>query len=205
MQKQGLLIVVSGPSGTGKGTVCKELLKNHQEISYSVSATTRAPRDGEVDGVNYYFHDKKSFEDMIEKGELLEWAQVYGNYYGTPLKPIREQLAAGNDILLEIDTQGAMNVKEKFPEGIYIYILPPSLSELERRIRGRGTETEESLAGRLGAACAELEIGRQYSYVVVNEDVSAAAEDIASILRSEHCSINRNQYRIDELLKEKEK
>ena len=205
MQKQGLLIVVSGPSGTGKGTVCKELLKNHQEISYSVSATTRAPREGEVDGVNYYFHDKKSFEDMIEKGELLEWAQVYGNYYGTPLKPIREQLAAGNDILLEIDTQGAMNVKEKFPEGIYIYILPPSLSELEKRIRGRGTETEESLAGRLGAACAELEIGRQYSYVVVNEDVSAAAEDIASILRSEHCSINRNQYRIDELLKEKEK
>ncbi len=205
MQKQGLLIVVSGPSGTGKGTVCKELLKNHQEISYSVSATTRAPREGEVDGVNYYFHDKKSFEDMIEKGELLEWAQVYGNYYGTPLKPIREQLAAGNDILLEIDTQGAMNVKEKFPEGIYIYILPPSLSELERRIRGRGSETEESLAGRLGAACAELEIGRQYSYVVVNEDVSAAAEDIASILRSEHCSINRNQYRIDELLKEKEK
>lgn len=205
MQKQGLLIVVSGPSGTGKGTVCKELLKNHQEISYSVSATTRAPRDGEVDGVNYYFHDKKSFEDMIEKGELLEWAQVYGNYYGTPLKPIREQLAAGNDILLEIDTQGAMNVKEKFPEGIYIYILPPSLSELERRIRGRGSETEDSLAGRLGAACAELEIGRQYSYVVVNEDVSAAAEDIASILRSEHCSINRNQYRIDELLKEKEK
>ena len=205
MQKQGLLIVVSGPSGTGKGTVCKELLKNHKEISYSVSATTRAPRDGEVDGVNYYFHDKKSFEDMIEKGELLEWAQVYGNYYGTPLKPIREQLAAGNDILLEIDTQGAMNVKEKFPEGIYIYILPPSLSELERRIRGRGSETEESLAGRLGAACAELEIGRQYSYVVVNEDVSAAAEDIASILRSEHCSINRNQYRIDELLKEKEK
>lgn len=205
MQKQGLLIVVSGPSGTGKGTVCKELLKNHQEISYSVSATTRAPREGEVDGVNYYFHDKKSFEDMIEKGELLEWAQVYGNYYGTPLKPIREQLAAGNDILLEIDTQGAMNVKEKFPEGIYIYILPPSLSELERRIRGRGSETEESLAGRLGAACAELEIGRQYSYVVVNEDVSAAAEDIASILRSEHCSINRNQYRIDELLNEKEK
>lgn len=205
MQKQGLLIVVSGPSGTGKGTVCKELLKNHQEISYSVSATTRAPREGEVNGVNYYFHDKNSFEDMIENGELLEWAQVYGNYYGTPLKPIREQLAAGKDILLEIDTQGAMNVKEKFPDGIYIYILPPSLEELERRIRGRGSETEESLAGRLGAACAELEIGRQYSYIVVNEDVSKAAEDIASILRSEHCSINRNLYRIDELLKEKEK
>ncbi len=204
MQKQGLLIVVSGPSGTGKGTVCKELLNNHKEISYSVSATTRAPREGEVNGVNYYFHDKKTFEDMIENGELLEWAQVYGNYYGTPLKPIREQLAAGKDILLEIDTQGAMNVKEKFPEGIYIYILPPSLKELERRIRGRGSETEESLAGRLGAAYAELEIGRQYSYVIVNEDVAEAAEDIAAILRSEHCSINRNQYRIDELLNEKE-
>lgn len=205
MEKQGLLIVVSGPSGTGKGTVCKELLKQHQEISYSISATTRVPRDGEVNGVNYYFHDKKSFEDMIKKGELLEWAQVYGNYYGTPLKPIKEKLAEGKDILLEIDTQGAMNVKEKFPEGIYIYLLPPSLKELESRIRGRGSETEESLAGRLGAACAELEIGRQYSYVVVNEDVSAAADDIAAILRSEHCSINRNQYRIDELLKEKEK
>ena len=135
MKKQGLLIVVSGPSGTGKGTVCKALLAAHPEIAYSVSATTRSPREGEQNGVNYYFTEKAAFEKMIANGELLEWAEVYGNYYGTPLKKIQEKLSEGQDMLLEIDTQGAMKVKKQFPEGLYIYLVPPSLPELEKRIR----------------------------------------------------------------------
>lgn len=183
--RKGLLIVISGPSGTGKGTVCSLLMKNNPDIAYSVSATTRAPREGEQDGVNYYFLSKESFEEMIEKGELLEWANVYGNYYGTPLKKIQEKQAQGVDILLEIDTQGAMNVKEKCPDGLFIFLLPPSLDELERRIRGRGTETEESLARRLGSAVAEIGIGEQYRYCVVNEQVETAAEEIANIIKAE--------------------
>ena len=122
MKKQGLLIVVSGPSGTGKGTVCKALLAAHPEIAYSVSATTRSPREGEQNGVNYYFTEKAAFEKMIANGELLEWAEVYGNYYGTPLKKIQEKLSEGQDMLLEIDTQGAMKVKKQFPEGLYIIL-----------------------------------------------------------------------------------
>ena len=198
MKKQGLLIVVSGPSGTGKGTVCKALLAAHPEIAYSVSATTRSPREGEQNGVNYYFTEKAAFEKMIANGELLEWAEVYGNYYGTPLKKIQEKL-------LEIDTQGAMKVKKQFPEGLYIYLVPPSLPELEKRIRGRGTETEESIARRLGAAATELEIGKHYSYVVVNDDVDRAVEHIAAILTAEHCRIERNIEFIDELEKGKGK
>ncbi len=205
MKKNGLLIVVSGPSGTGKGTVCKALLAAHPEIAYSVSATTRSPRDGEADGVNYYFTSKESFEKMIAGGELLEWAQVYGNYYGTPLKKIQEKLAAGQDMLLEIDTQGAMAVKKQVPEGLYIYLVPPSLAELEKRIRGRGTETEESIARRLGAAATELEIGKHYTYMVVNDAVDKAVADIAAILTAEHCRIERNIGFIDELEKGKGK
>lgn len=201
--RQGCLIVISGPSGTGKGTVCQRLLAEYPEIAYSVSATTRAPRKGEVDGKNYYFLTKDVFEKMIDDGELLEWAEVYGNYYGTPLKKIQEKLAAGQDILLEIDTQGAMAVKEKFPEGIYIFILPPSLKELEQRIRGRGTETEEVIERRLAAACAEIEVGRKYKYVVVNDHVKKAVETVAAILTAEHCKTEANLTIIDKLTCEK--
>ena len=199
MNKEGLLIVISGPSGTGKGTVCTELLQKHPEIAYSISATTRQPREGEKDGVNYYFLDKAVFERMIAQGELLEWAEVYGNYYGTPLKKIQEKLADGQDVLLEIDTQGAMNVQKQFPHGVYIFIVPPSMKELENRIRGRGTETEESLAKRLGAAAAEIAIGRRYSYVVVNDEVVGAVQRIASILMAEHCQVERNLNILDQL------
>ena len=202
MKKKGLLIVVSGPSGTGKGTVCKALLAAHPEIAYSVSATTRSPRDGETDGVNYYFTQKADFEKMIAKGELLEWAEVYGNYYGTPLKKIQEKLAEGQDMLLEIDTQGAMNVMKKFPEGVYIYILPPSLVELEQRIRGRGTETEESLQRRLSAAKSEINVGCHYKYIVVNDKVETAAAKIGNIISAEHCRIEENMDLINALERE---
>ena len=198
---KGLLIVVSGPSGTGKGTVCSELLSQAQDLAYSISATTRQPRAGEVDGKNYYFMDKADFEKKIAEGGFLEYANVYGNYYGTPLGKIEERLAEGVDILLEIDTQGAINVMEKCPDGLFIFLVPPSLAELERRIRGRGSETEESLQKRMGSACKEIEDGRKYSYVVVNDTVKHAVQRILAIRAAEHCRVDRNQEIFEELAK----
>ena len=196
---RGLLIVVSGPSGTGKGTVCGELLAQTPELAYSISATTRKPREGEVNGKNYCGMDKAAFEKMIEEGGFLEYANVYGNYYGTPIGKIEERLAAGEDILLEIDTQGALNVMKKCPDGLFIFLLPPSIGELERRIRGRGSETAESLAKRLGAAKEEIAIGRQYGYVVVNDTVKRAVERIKSIMIAEHCRVDKNYDKFEEL------
>ena len=201
--KKGLLVVVSGPSGAGKGTICQALLEK-TALAYSVSATTRQPRAGEVDGESYYFISVEAFEEMIEKDELLEWAQVYDNYYGTPLKKVEEKLAAGEDILLEIDTQGAMKVREKFPEGVYIFILPPSLAELERRIRGRDTETEEVLKKRLAAAIDEVEVGRLYKYVVMNDKVEDAVDAICAVLAAEKRLVARNAELFDEMGKGRE-
>ena len=201
--KKGLLVVVSGPSGAGKGTICQALLEK-TALAYSVSATTRQPRAGEVDGESYYFISVEAFEEMIEKDELLEWAQVYDNYYGTPLRKVEEKLAAGEDILLEIDTQGAMKVREKFPEGVYIFILPPSLAELERRIRGRDTETEEILKKRLAAAIDEVEVGRLYKYVVMNDKVEDAVDAICAVLAAEKRLVARNTELFDEMGKGRE-
>ena len=194
-------MVVSGPSGTGKGTVCSELLAQAEDLAYSISATTRQPRAGEVDGRNYYFMDKAEFEQKIDEGGFLEYANVYGNYYGTPLGKIEERLANGVDILLEIDTQGALNVMKKCPDGLFIFLVPPSLAELERRIRGRGSETEESLQKRMGSACKEIEDGRKYSYVVVNDTVKHAVQRIMAIRAAEHCRVDRNQEIFEELAK----
>ena len=191
--RKGLLVLVSGPSGTGKGTVCNLLREKHPELAYSISATTRQPRPGEVDGVHYYFYDKAKFEAMIEAGELLEWANVYGNYYGTPKQAVLDRLEAGEDILLEIDTQGALNVMEAMPEGLYVFLLPPSLEELEKRLRGRGTETEESIARRLGAAKEEIGRAVKYRYVVVNDTVEKAEETIANIIAAEHNRTDLNE------------
>ena len=191
--RKGLLVLVSGPSGTGKGTVCNLLREKHPELAYSISATTRQPRPGEVDGVNYYFYDKAKFEARIEAGELLEWANVYGNYYGTPKQAVLDRLEAGEDILLEIDTQGALNVMEAMPEGLYVFLLPPSLEELEKRLRGRGTETEESIARRLGAAKEEIGRAVKYRYVVVNDTVEKAEETIANIIAAEHNRTDLNE------------
>ncbi|MEE1308164.1 MAG: guanylate kinase [Anaerovibrio sp.] len=191
--RKGLLILISGPSGTGKGTVCDLLRKNHPEISYSISATTRQPRPGEQDGVNYYFYDKEKFRQMIDAGELLEWAEVYGNYYGTPKQKVLDRLNAGEDILLEIDTQGALNVMKAVPEGLFIFLLPPSLEELANRLKGRGTETEESLQRRLGAAVDEIKIAHNYRYVVVNDKVEAAEKAIVGIIEAEHHRTDLNE------------
>ena len=201
--RKGLLVVVSGPSGAGKGTICQALLEK-TPLAYSVSATTRKPRAGEVDGESYYFLSVEAFEEMIEKDELLEWAKVYDNYYGTPLKKVEEKLTAGEDILLEIDTQGAMKVREKFPEGVYIFILPPSLTELERRIRGRDTETEDVLQKRLAAAIGEIEAGKCYKYVVTNDEVDGAVESVCAILAAERRLVARNGELFDEIEKGRE-
>lgn len=195
--KKGLLIVISGASGTGKGTVCKELLARERGVAFSVSATSRAPREGEQDGREYYFRTRAEFEAMIAEGAFLEYADVYGNYYGTPLAPIEARRSAGEDILLEIDTQGALNVMERCPDGTFIFLLPPSLGELRRRITGRGTESEESLARRLAAARDEIRLGRRYRYAVLNDTVEDATARIQTILAAERLRADMNPTQFD--------
>ena len=195
--KKGLLIVISGASGTGKGTVCKELLARERGVAFSVSATSRAPREGEQDGREYYFRTRAEFEAMIAEGAFLEYADVYGNYYGTPLAPIEARRSAGEDILLEIDTQGALKVMERCPDGTFIFLLPPSLEELRRRITGRGTESEESLARRLAAARDEIRLGRRYRYAVLNDTVEDATARIQTILTAERLRADMNPTQFD--------
>lgn len=195
--KKGLLIVISGASGTGKGTVCKELLARERGVAFSVSATSRAPREGEQDGREYYFRTRAEFEAMIAEGAFLEYADVYGNYYGTPLAPIEARRSAGEDILLEIDTQGALNVMERCPDGTFIFLLPPSLEELRRRITGRGTESEESLARRLAATRDEIRLGRRYRYAVLNDTVEDATARIQTILAAERLRADMNPTQFD--------
>lgn len=190
---EGLLIVVSGPSAAGKGTVCRELLNCQPDLVFSVSATTRPPRPGEVDGKNYYFISRDEFERMVAAGEMLEWAEVYGNFYGTPRKAVVEWLEQGRDVLLEIDIQGARQVRRQFPRGVFIFLMPPSLAELERRIRERGTETEEAVRRRLASAAAEIAACREYDYVVVNDRVEDAVAKIRAIITAEKCRVERNK------------
>ncbi|MBR2216518.1 MAG: guanylate kinase [Selenomonadaceae bacterium] len=196
---KGLLIVVSGASGTGKGTVCDALLKKIPTLAYSISATTRAPRPGEKEGENYYFLSREAFSEMIAQGGFLEYAEVFGNYYGTPLGKIEERRKVGQDVLLEIDVQGALKVMERIPDGVFIFLLPPSLAELERRIRGRGTETEETIAKRLGKAKTEIAVGKKYRYAVVNDQVEQAVNKIEAILTAEHCRADQNSDIFEEL------
>lgn len=192
MTQQGILIVLSGPSGTGKGTICRELLRSRPDLHYSISATTRPSRIGETNGVNYWFISHEEFRAMIKNDELLEWAEVYGNYYGTLRRYVAELLDNGKDVVLEIDTQGAMQVKEKFSQGVFIYILPPSLDELADRIYKRGTDSRESIKKRLSCVSNELTCIHNYNYVVVNHEVAKAVEKIAAIIEAEKCNVIRN-------------
>ncbi|WP_438433537.1 guanylate kinase [Gorillibacterium sp. sgz500922] len=201
-KERGILIVLSGPSGVGKGTVCTALRGRASDLIYSVSATTRKPREGEREGVNYFYRTKEEFLSMIEKGELLEWAEYVGNYYGTPKDFVEKTIEEGKDIILEIDVQGALKVKEKFPEGVFLFLLPPSLDELESRIVGRGTETEDVIAGRMMAARDELELVKHYDYAIVNDRVDLACDRIQSILTAEHCKRERFMPAIQKWLEE---
>lgn len=188
---KGLLIVLSGPSGVGKGTVCTSLRQCAPDLVYSVSATTRSPRQGEVDGVNYFFKTKEQFKDMIQHDQLLEWAEYVGNYYGTPRDFVQKTLDRGFDIILEIEVQGALKVKEKFPEGVFVFLMPPSLQELQQRIVGRGTESEETIRSRMSAAVEEIALMQHYDYAVVNDHIESACSRIQSIIVAEHCKRER--------------
>lgn len=185
MNRKGILTVVSGPSGAGKGTICKELLKDNDTIQLSVSATTRAPRDGEKEGINYYYKTHEEFKKMIEDGDLFEYAERYGNFYGTPKAAIMENLEKGKDVLLEIEMIGALNVKKMCPDSVLIFVLPPSLEELKKRLVGRGTETKEQIEKRFSMAYEEIQTLKEYDYFIINEDVETAAKQIESIIVAE--------------------
>ncbi|OFI07664.1 guanylate kinase [Clostridium acetireducens DSM 10703] len=187
---KGLLMVISGPSGAGKGTVCKELNKNN-EFWISVSATTRSPRLGELNEINYYFLTKDEFKQRIKNKDFLEYAEVYGNYYGTPKSKVEEMLNKGIDVILEIDIQGALKVKECYPEGVFIFILPPSMGELKKRIINRKSETPESFMTRFKSAYKEINYVSKYNYAVVNDVVENAVNKIKSIIVAEKCRVDR--------------
>lgn len=190
--KNGLLVVLSGPSGAGKGTVIEKLLEN-SGLRLSVSCTTRKPRAGELEGVNYFFKSKKEFENMIDNNEFLEYQKVFDNYYGTPADYVYRMLVSGQDVLLEIDVQGAETVREKFGEAVFIFLAPPSLGELERRIRTRGTETDEEIEKRLSVARDELNYISEYDYIIINEDINNVVKSIKSILIAEKQKVFRNE------------
>lgn len=197
---KGLLIVLSGPSGAGKDTILHTLLKKSQELRLSVSATTRNPREGEVDGRDYFFVTKEQFLSMRQNGEVLESAEYCGNYYGTPAKPIRDWMDAGSDVVLEIEVQGGGQIKQKCPDCVSVFILPPSVGELEHRLRDRGTESEEAIQKRLQAARQEILQAKAYDYVVINDTVDNAVAAIQHIVAAEKYKKDRNLDTIEGVL-----
>ncbi len=198
--KKGLLIVLSGPSGAGKGTIYNAVLDRLPQLKKSISVTTRSPRNGETDGVQYYFRTVAEYKRMKENGEFLETAEVYKNFYGTPKAPVFEMLERGEDVFFEIDTEGARQIKEKYPECVSVFIMPPSFEILENRLRSRGTENEESLVTRIGSAKSELAKYRQFDYIVFNDDIVKATDEVVNIILSERCKISRNVGKIEKML-----
>ena len=188
--ENGVLVVVSGFSGAGKGTVIKALLAEHHRYALSVSATTRSPREGEVDGREYFFVSKEKFEEMIAEDQLLEHARYVDNYYGTPKQYVFRQMADGKDVILEIEIQGALAIKEKFPEAILIFITPPSADELKARLTGRGTETEEQIAKRLHRASEEAHWIRSYDYLLVNDKLETCVETLHELIQMQHMRVS---------------
>ena len=193
--------MISGPSGCGKGTICKELRARHPEIKVSVSTTTREIRAGEVEGRDYRYISKEEFERQVQEGEFLEYARIYsGNYYGTPKRYVKETLLAGDDLILEIDIQGALQVKEKFEEGVFIFLVPPSMEELHRRLVQRGRETPELIMERFKSAYEEMNFINRYNYVVTNDKVDEAIKKIEAIIAAEKCRVVRNEALLHEIL-----
>jgi guanylate kinase len=188
---KGLLIVVTGPSAVGKGTICHALRQVTPDLHFSVSCTTRKPRVGEVHGRDYFFVTEEEFQRKIEQGELLEWAQVYGNWYGTPRQYVEEIVASGQDIILDIDMVGARRVRQYYPDSVFIFVIPPSMEALSQRIRGRGTESEEAVRLRLEQAPRWIEEGLEYDYVIVNDDLQKAVRTLQSIIEAEKCRTSR--------------
>ena len=193
MKKKGILIVVSGFSGSGKGTLMKKLLKEFECYALSISATTRAPREGEENGRDYFFVTKDCFRQMIREGALYEYASYQDNYYGTPRQYVDDRLAEGKDVILEIDVQGAEKIKQRFPDTVLVFVTPPSAEELRRRLVGRGTETIEKINGRLARAVEEARFMPFYDYVLINDDLALCVKELHSIIRSEHMKARRSQ------------
>jgi guanylate kinase len=199
---KGILVVVSGFSGAGKGTVMKRLMEKYDGYALSVSATTRKPRPGEEDGREYFFRTRDEFEKLIEEDALLEYAQYVENYYGTPRSYVEEQLQAGRNVILEIEIQGAMKIKEKIPEALLVFVTPPTVEELERRLTGRGTETAQVIADRLARAGEEAEGMGQYDYILVNDTVEECVDHLHQIIVSEHSRVSRNAEFIADIQKQ---
>ncbi len=198
---KGLAFIISGPSGSGKDTLLVELFKKCPEIRFSISSTTRNMRAGEKEGEKYNFISREKFEDMIKNDLLLEYNEYVGNYYGTPKMPVLEATDKGEDIMIEVDVNGAYNIRKKLPEAVSIFIMPPSFEELERRLSGRGTETTEVIKKRMESSLSEIKRANEYDYIVVNADIGVAVDDITSIIKSSHLKLEQQKYIINEVLK----
>ncbi len=198
---KGSLIVFSGPSGCGKGTVLKEFFASGGQAFYSVSATTRAPRSGEEEGVHYYFLTREAFEHKLESGEILEHTTYCGNYYGTPRAPVYERLERGENVILEIEVEGAFQIREKCPEAVLVFVMPPSLAELRQRLEGRQTEDADTISRRMEAARREVRMAYQYDYVIVNDVLEEAVRELKTILRAESLKTSNRKKFIDEVLR----
>lgn len=202
--KKGLLIVISAPSGGGKGTIIKELFARNSNLQYSISATTRSPRPGEENGKQYYFISREEFEALIARGEMLEYAEYVGNYYGTPRTPVEKWTAQGRDVILEIEVQGGAQIKKLMPECVSIFIVPPSMKVLGERLRGRGTEEEDVVQRRLDMARGEIPHAKEYDYIVTNDRLEDAVEEITAILRAEKLKYARNTDIVERVLTDAE-
>ncbi|MBN2260997.1 MAG: guanylate kinase [Clostridiales bacterium] len=204
MRRKGNLFIVSGPSGAGKGTIIKETLKSNDDFKVSVSVTTRMPRNAEVEGVNYFFKTEKEFLEMIAEDKFLEYAKVYDHYYGTPKEAVLEAVERGDSVILEIDFQGAVQVKRNYPEGIFIFILPPSMVELKNRIIGRGSETDETLKKRFLSAFNEISYIEKYDYYIINDVLEDSVYSFKSIIEAEKCRVMADVKEILKMYKEEE-
>jgi guanylate kinase len=190
--KPGMLMVVSGPAGVGKGTLVKELMENREQVVLSISATTRMPRPGETNGVQYWFKDRQEFESMIRTDQLLEWVEYCGNYYGTPMGYVKSRIAEGKVVILEIEVEGALRIRKLFPDSVLVFVLPPDMEKLEERLKGRGTETPEAIHRRMIRSAEEFFFLPQYDYFVINEDIGPATDALVRIIDVEQMRIARN-------------
>lgn len=193
----GLLVVVSGPAGVGKGTIVRKMMENNSNAVFSISATSRAPREAEIEGKNYYFKTREEFEGMIKNNQLIEWVEYCGNYYGTPRELVSREIEKGRVVILEIEVDGAGNIKKQFPDCVLCFIIPPDFNELEKRLRGRGTETEDSISRRLTRAKDEFKLLDKYDYLVLNDSIESASQRLSCIVQAEQMRTTRNKQLIE--------